>query len=166
MVLAAPSWLVYGSLLVTGLLFLSERWRWFPFNAHKGWTVLAAVAGVGMVLAMMGLWFVVALLLRWRFQFGLRTLLVLTVAVALPFSWLAVQIKDAREQSFAIAAITNVTRPVLASSAYETPHSLRPPPSHGRRSRSVRFGCGACWATIFSTTCPKSSLEWTRRYRT
>ena len=25
-----PGWLVLGSLAVTGLLFLSERWRWLP----------------------------------------------------------------------------------------------------------------------------------------
>ena len=28
------------------LLWLSERFQWFPFNAHKGWTVLIAVAVV------------------------------------------------------------------------------------------------------------------------
>ena len=55
-----PTWLVYASLLVTGILFLSERWRWFPFNAHKGWTVLVAVAGVGAVLMVMLLCFLVA----------------------------------------------------------------------------------------------------------
>jgi hypothetical protein len=38
-----PAWLVFGSLAVTGLLFLSEKWRWFGFNEHKGWTVLAAL---------------------------------------------------------------------------------------------------------------------------
>ncbi len=66
-----PAWLVLGSLAVTGLLFLSERWQWFPFNAHKGWTVLIAVAGVGVVLAVMLavmlLWWLVALVFRGRF---------------------------------------------------------------------------------------------------
>ena len=41
-----PAWLVYASFLVTGILFFSERWQWFPFNAHKGWTVLVAVGVV------------------------------------------------------------------------------------------------------------------------
>ena len=36
---------------------------------------------------------------RWRFQFGILSLLVLTVAVALPFAWLATEMKAAREQS-------------------------------------------------------------------
>ena len=34
----------YASLVATVFLFLSERWRWFPFNEHKGWTVLFAMA--------------------------------------------------------------------------------------------------------------------------
>ena len=34
------AWLIYVSLGVSGLLYLSERRRWFPFNEHKGWTVL------------------------------------------------------------------------------------------------------------------------------
>jgi hypothetical protein len=39
-----PARPVYASLLVTGLLFLSERCRWFSFNERKGWTVLIAMA--------------------------------------------------------------------------------------------------------------------------
>jgi len=42
-----PSWLVILSLAVTNILFLSERFQWFGFNTHKGWTVLIAVASVG-----------------------------------------------------------------------------------------------------------------------
>jgi len=94
-----PAWLVYSSLAVTGLLFLSERWRWFAFNEHKGWTVLLAVAGVGVVLLLMLLWFLVALVVRWRFQFSIRTLFVMVVAVALPFSWLAMELKRARAET-------------------------------------------------------------------
>ncbi len=100
-----PSWLVLGSLAVTGLLFLSERWRWFAFNEHKGWTVLIAVAGVGVVLLLMLLWWGIALIFRLRFQFSIRTLLVMVVAVALPFSWLAVEMKKAREERNAQQAI-------------------------------------------------------------
>ena len=35
----------------------------------------------------------------WRFQFSIRSLLVLTVAVALPCSWLAAEMKKARQQA-------------------------------------------------------------------
>ena len=100
-----PGWLVFGSLAVTGLLFLSERWRWFPFNEHKGWTVLIAVAVVGGAMLVMLGWFIATLVFRWRFQFSIRLLLVLFVAVALPCSWLAVEMKAAREQANSVGAI-------------------------------------------------------------
>jgi hypothetical protein len=93
-----PGWLVVLSLATTGILFLSERYQWFPFNLHKGWTVLIAVAAVGVVLVVMFFWWIVALVFRLRFQFGIRMLLVLTLAVALPFSWLAVEMKRATDQ--------------------------------------------------------------------
>ena len=100
-----PGWLVYGLLVVEGLLWLSERYRWFWFNEKKGWTVLIAVTGVGVVLASMLLWWLVALVLRWRFQFGIRTLLVLVVAVALPCSWLGVEIGQAKREREAAASL-------------------------------------------------------------
>ena len=103
-----PGWLVLGSLAVTGLLWLSNWLGWW----HKGYAVLVAVAGVGTVLAGMLLWWLVALIFRWRFQLGTRTLLVLTLAVALPFSWLAVEMKKAREQKGAVAAIKELGRGV------------------------------------------------------
>ena len=103
-----PGWLVCGSLAVTGLLFLSERWRWFPFNERKGWTVLAAVAGVGVVLMAMLLWWFVALVFRSRFQFSVRMLLMLVVAVALPFSWLATEVNKAKKQEAAAKGIAKV----------------------------------------------------------
>ncbi len=93
-----PSWLVLGLLVVEGLLWLSERFGWFWFNEKKGWTVLIGVAAVGVAMLVMLLWFIVSLIFRLRFQFTIRSLLVLTVAVALPCSWLAVEMKKAREQ--------------------------------------------------------------------
>ena len=97
-----PGWLVILSLAVTGILFLSERFQWFPFNTHKGWTVLIAAASVGVVLALMLLWLIIALVFRLRFQFSIRSLLVLVIAVALPFSWLGVTMRKAREQKQAV----------------------------------------------------------------
>ena len=93
---------------MTGLLFLSERWRWFWFNERKGWTVLIAVAAVGAVLLTMLLWWLAALVFRWRLQFSIRSLLVLVVAVALPCSWVAVEMKKAREQAAAVEAIVGL----------------------------------------------------------
>ena len=97
-----PGHLLVGLLAVEGLLLLSERFHWFPFNQYKGWTVLIAVASVVAAMLLMFLWFVAALLFRWRFQFSIRSLLVLTVAVAIPCSWLAVELKRAKRQQAAI----------------------------------------------------------------
>ena len=69
-------------LVVEGLLLLSERFRWFPFNDHKGWTVLIAVASAGAAFLAMILCCAIALVFRWPFQFSLRSLLALVVAVA------------------------------------------------------------------------------------
>ncbi len=123
------SWLVLLSLLVTALLFASERWRWFSFNERKGWTVLVAVTGVGVVLGLMSLWWLAALVFRLRFQFGIRTLLVLTVAVALPFSWLAVEKCRAVSQRRLATEISAAGFVVLYDSYFKPgkPTSLRTP---------------------------------------
>ena len=96
-----PGWLVCGLLVVEGLLWLSERFEWFWFNEMKGWTVLICVAVVGVVMLIMLLWFIVALVFRRQFQFSIRSLLGLTVAVAVPCSWLAVEIREAKAQQVA-----------------------------------------------------------------
>lgn len=100
-----PDRLILGLLAVEGFLWLSERFRWFPFNEHKGWTVLIAVVSVGVAFLVMLLWFVASLLCRWRFQFSIRCLLVLVVVVAIPCSWLAAEMKKARQQREEVAAI-------------------------------------------------------------
>ncbi len=100
-----PSHAVVALLALEGFLWLSERFGWFAFNQHRGWTVLIAVAGVGAFFVPMLLWFLAALVFRLRFQFGILSLLVLVVAVALPFSWLATEMRDAARQRDAVAAL-------------------------------------------------------------
>jgi hypothetical protein len=109
----APAWLIYGLLVVVGLLWLSERYRWFGFNSHKGWTVLVAVAVVAGAMLVMLLWFVVSMIFRWRFQFSIRSLLVLVVAVAVPCSWPAVEMKAAREQRASVEEVKNMHGDVI-----------------------------------------------------
>jgi hypothetical protein len=48
-----PDRLVIGLLIVECLLWLSERFQWFAFNAHKGSTVLIAVAAVAATILFM-----------------------------------------------------------------------------------------------------------------
>ncbi len=96
-----PDRLVVGLLAVEGFLLLSEWFGWSP----KGWTVLIAVATVGLTLLMMFLWFLAALLSWWRFQYSLRSLLLMVVVVAIPCSWLATEMQWARKQREAVEVI-------------------------------------------------------------
>ena len=82
-----PDRCVVALLALEGFLLLSAWFRWFPFNQHKGSTVLITIASVGVILLLMFLWFLAALVFRWRFQFSILALLVLTLVVAVPFSW-------------------------------------------------------------------------------
>jgi hypothetical protein len=101
-----PAWLIFGLLVVEGLLWLSARFQWPTW--HKGYAVLIAVASVGVLFAAMLLWLAIALVFRRRFQFTIRSLLVLTVAVALPCNWLAVELKAARREKAAATAIVKL----------------------------------------------------------
>jgi len=101
-----PGRLILGLLVVECLLFLSERFQWPTW--HKGYAVLIAVASVVVAMILMLLWFLVALVFRFSFQFGIRSLLTLTVAIAIPCSWLAVQMRAAKRQKEAVEAIENL----------------------------------------------------------
>ncbi len=107
-----PDRCVLALLALEGFLLLSAWFRWFPFNQHKGWSVLICLAAVGAALVLMFLWFLAALVFRWRFQFGILSLLLLVVAVAVPCSWLATEMKKAKTQREAVAAITRLCKTV------------------------------------------------------
>ncbi len=97
-----PDRVVVAMLALEGFLLLSEHFRWFPFNEHKGYTLLICLAAVGAAFVLMFLWFLAAWVFRWRFQFSILALLLLTVVVAVPFSWLATEMKEARKQREAV----------------------------------------------------------------
>jgi hypothetical protein len=88
-------------LVFEGSLLLADGLRWTP----KGWAVLIAVAAIGLFLIQMLLGFLVAFLFHRRFQFSICSLLVLTLAVAIPFSWLAMAMREAKRQRVEAAAI-------------------------------------------------------------
>ena len=58
-----------------------------------------AVAAVGLTFLLMLLWFAAALLFRCRFQYSLRSLFCWSLAVAIPCSWLAVEMQHERKQN-------------------------------------------------------------------
>jgi hypothetical protein len=90
-------------LVAEAAIWLSNR---IGFPAwHKGYAVLAAIAVMCTVLFALIAWYAAALIFRRRFQFGIRSLLALVIAVALPFSWLAAEMKSARQQSEAVEAV-------------------------------------------------------------
>jgi hypothetical protein len=132
-----PGWLVLASLAVTGLLWLSN---WLGYW-HKGYGVLMAVAGVGVVLAAMAAWWLVALVFRLRFQFSIRSLLALVVAVALPFSWLDLELKNAREQGMVVAELRTTLNYDWEFDASETyqPNAKRPWPAFLRNFLGDQF---------------------------
>ena len=98
-----PDRLILGLLAVEGLLWLSNRLCWPAWQ--KGYAVMATAATVGVVLLAMFLWFVAALIFRLRFQFSLRSLLILFVVVALPSGWMAMGAKQARRQSVMLGKV-------------------------------------------------------------
>jgi hypothetical protein len=71
----------------------------------KGMGGFDCCAGSWHVSIIMAVRFVIAIGFRWRFQFSIRSLMFLTLAVAIPASWLAVEMKWVREQREAVAAI-------------------------------------------------------------
>jgi len=93
---------------VEGFLLLSEHFQWFPFNDHRGWTVLFALASVAVYLLLMLLGLIASLLVRWRFHFSIWSLVVLVVFVAILCSWLVVEAKTAKQQLEAAAAIVGL----------------------------------------------------------
>jgi hypothetical protein len=121
-----PDRLVLLLLVIEGLLCLSERLGWPAW--HKGYAVLTAVASVGVAFLVTLLWFAASLLFRWRFQFSIRSLLVLVLVVAIPCSWMAVETKNARQQGEAVEEIKKLGGQVVYDyQVFQPFNSLRPP---------------------------------------
>ena len=100
-----PDRFVVGVLAMVALVWLCERFDWFKLGHHNGWAVLIAVAASAAALSLLILWFAVALLFRRRFQFGIRSLLLLGLIVALLCSWMTVKIRAAKLQHDIFEAI-------------------------------------------------------------
>ena len=137
-----PDRCVLGLLALESLLLLSGRFGRIAFNHHKGWTMLIAAASVGVAVLLMFLWFLAALVFRWRFQFSIGSLLLLPVVVAILCGWLAVERQRARKQRETVTAIRSlggyVTYDYMASGAVIGP--LAPPgPAWMRRLLGVDF---------------------------
>ena len=100
------------------------------------------------VLAMF-VWFGVALVFRRRFQFSLRSLLVLTVAVALPCSWFAMKMKRTERQEKAISMVLRMQGSVLVDSDETSSASLS---CLGPTYVSKRLASRAAWPALVAST--------------
>ncbi len=129
-----PDRLILALLAVEGFLLLSERFRWFSFNEYKGYAVLIASASVGVAMLLMLASFAARLAFRWRFQYSIRSLLVLVVVIAIPCSWLAVEMKKTRQQREAVEAIVKAGGQALFDCELE-PFMLNRPVTHGVETR-------------------------------
>lgn len=101
----SPDRFVIGLLLGVCLLWLSERFQWFSFNHHKGWTVLIAVAAVGAAAIVSLAWWAFGLIFRWRFQISIRSLLALCLVASIVVNWLAAERGRARRQAETVEAL-------------------------------------------------------------
>jgi len=90
-----PARVLIVLLVIESVLWLSDRLQWFAFNRHKGFTLLIAVASVGLAMLVMFLWFLGTLLTRRRLKCSIRCLLLVALVVAIPATWWAM----AREAS-------------------------------------------------------------------
>ena len=120
-----PDRFFVGLLVAQVLLLLSERFQWFPFNEHKGWTVLITVGIVCVAVLVMLVRGLVCLVLRRQFQFSVRSLLLFVVAVSMPLGWFAWEMQRARRQREAVAAIETAGGGVIYT--YEPDDPFRGP---------------------------------------
>jgi hypothetical protein len=112
-----PDRLIVGLLVIEGLLWLTNQLPWPIW--HKGYAVLAALVVIGVFLLAMPVSWALCLAFGWRFQFSLRSLLTLTLAVALACGWLSWEVKKAGEQRDAIRAFRKVGGRALYDDRWE-----------------------------------------------
>jgi len=100
-----PGRLIAGLLVFEAFLFLSDRLGWLGLGHHKGWAVLISLASVVVATVSLASLTALAAAFRWRLQFTILSLLAMTVATSLAFSWLAVEERRAKERRAAVNTI-------------------------------------------------------------
>jgi hypothetical protein len=95
-----PSARLLGALLL-GEVFLAmaPQHHWFWFAEQRGWTVLLSLAAVAATIFLLLLWFAAVLILHWKFQFSVGSVLVLVIATSIPCSRFAAAMQRAERQS-------------------------------------------------------------------
>ncbi len=98
----SPDRLAASALAMVCGLWLWDYFRGFGLFYHKGWLVLIAVAMLSATIIVMLVWWLGSLLFHGRFQFRIRSLLLLTVAIAITRSWFAAALAQSRRQAATI----------------------------------------------------------------
>ena len=114
------------------------------------------MAVVGVAMLMVFVWFAVALVFRRRFQFSLRSLLVMVLVVAIPCSWLTAKVRKAEMQEKAAWMVVRMQGSVLIDSENTTSSSslwLGPTtfPKGWLQERGGGIGGGYCLTILTST---------------
>ncbi|MGO8751435.1 MAG: hypothetical protein ACLQNE_36270 [Thermoguttaceae bacterium] len=99
-----PERVLLGLPSLWGVLFVLEQFQ----RLGKGYSVLLALASMGMIVLVLLLWFTAALVFRWRFQFSLRTLCFVMLLACIGMSWLGVEMQKARRQKEVVEEIEKV----------------------------------------------------------
>lgn len=97
--------LAVGLLGVDVFLIFSHQFSWFDLDEYKGWPVLIAITVAALATLSVVVLFPVCALRGIRFRFGIRSLLLLTLAVAIPCAWCAIAASDANRQKNVVATI-------------------------------------------------------------
>ena len=112
-------WFISLLLVVECLMWLSQRFQWFSLNHKKGFAVLITISVVAAAMLLTIVRLVLALALRGRFQFSVRSLLALVVVVAVPSSWLGTEMEKARSQSKLLRELRKVDGSAMARYDFE-----------------------------------------------
>ncbi len=129
--------------MIGGFLLISEQAGWFGFaEDEKKMAIALAVVILPIFLLVVWIvlkvlrdtlrlfWIVARLAYRRRFQYSLRTLLVVVTLFAIPCSWLAVKIRQAKRQQEAVAAIQKLGGSVIYDwpAGWKPARNVKPPP--------------------------------------
>jgi hypothetical protein len=144
-----PIWMLSTLFAVEGFLVSSEYVGWFGFNDDKIATAAIALVAVILSFVLMLVWslpkaawgvlgffrIVARLVIRRRLQYRLRTLLVVVTLLAVPCSWLGVEMRAVKRQREAVAAIEKLNGRVVYDWEFA---NAQPPQSRMQDSHTLR----------------------------
>jgi hypothetical protein len=93
-----PAKFLFAVLVMQGVFCFSTNYHWFWFNERKGYTVLITVAATAIALLLLATVVLVSWFFRSKAQFGLSTMLLIVMVMAIPLAWLGRDMHVARQQ--------------------------------------------------------------------